>query len=158
MIPRFTGVSIGVDTRQQTALHGFIGASVPAPGPIFGLPADSENCLAYALCMSGYVMPDGGDNFGHDCNSLTNQLMQNYGVTSMPRSGSCPAGSHAISIQSDGANGFHIQRQDGDGGWSDQSLFPTWKPRKCKPNGNCGIMCAPNEQPPKKPKKSMNTA
>jgi hypothetical protein len=58
-----------------------------------------------------------------------------------------------MTVSSDGDGGYHIQRQDGDGTWSDVNAGnkdpnENHGPRPCKPLSNCpGNLCAPNNPP-----------
>jgi uncharacterized protein RhaS with RHS repeats len=112
-----------------------------------------DNCLCYALNRpGGDLQPDGGyggDN-GKNCKDLVKQLTDKKhfpGNSAVPKSGNCPPGSHKISVFSDPNGGYHVQRQDSDGGWSEMGLNnpETYPPRKCKrgSSGNdCGNLCA----------------
>jgi hypothetical protein len=112
-----------------------------------------DNCLSYALdCPGGQKQPDGGDgrNNGKDCKKLLAQISANYGARPVPKGGNCPPGSHKIAVFSDGNGGYHVQRQDSNGGWSEMGLNnpETFPPRKCKrgdPGTDCGNLCAPDQ-------------
>ena len=79
----------------------------PNSGPTLGLPIGTQNCLAYGVCMPGYLNPDGGNGSknGTSCALLKLQLKSNYGAVDAGPGGSCPLGSHQISISSDGNGG-----------------------------------------------------
>jgi RHS repeat-associated protein len=130
----------------------------PTPDPIFDPEKwKKENCLAYALnrpCDKD-MYPGVGQGSEDSCNDLKKALKDNYGALD-PTLGKCPPGWHKIRVYP----GFHIQRQDGDGKWSeknkghaarrcatdssgepvDQPQDPGIKPKKpCK-----GDLCVPN--------------
>jgi uncharacterized protein RhaS with RHS repeats len=127
--------------------------------PIFGekpFKPGTDNCLCYALDLPGGAkQPDGGYgvNNGKNCKNLMAQLKKNHGATDVPKSGTCPTGSHKITASADGDGGYHVQRQNSDGGWSEMSLGygegQTYPPRKCKkgdgPGKPCGDLCAPDQ-------------
>ena len=120
---------------------------------IFGEPNGSENCLAYGLCMPGFIMPDGKNGYGKSCDDMKSLIKAHYGggnIIDQPKGGPCPSGTHALSLSWNGNDGFHVQRQDSDGSWSEQSFSynpkDNYPPRPCKPSGNCpGNLCAPNK-------------
>ncbi len=125
--------------------------------PIFGekpFRPGSDNCLCYALDRpGGALQPDGGDarNNAKKCADLMKQIKANFkGVGDVPKDGNCPFGSHKIAVFADGDGGYHVQRQDSGGDWSEMSLNPTYPPRKCKkgvnsPGKPCGDLCAPDQ-------------
>lgn len=124
-----------------------------------------DNCLCYALDRpGGALQPDGGDgrNNAKKCADLLKQIKANYkGVGDVPKDGNCAAGSHKIAVFSDGDGGYHVQRQDAGGGWSEMSLGgdkDTYPPRKCKkgraPGKSCGDLCAPDQPKPTSPSPS----
>ncbi len=135
--------------------------------PIFGekpYKPGKDNCLCYGLDRpGGELQPDGGSGAknGKNCKDLLAQIKKHYGGADVPKGGTCPGGSHKIAVYSDGDGGYHVQRQDSDGGWSEMSLGwgegQTYPPRKCKKGGNspgkpCGDLCAPDQ--PKSPSPS----
>ena len=117
-----------------------------------------DNCLCYALDRPGKpLQPDGGKGGKNatNCQDPKEQIKKNYpGVTDVPRGrffgeGKCPPGTHKIAVFSDeGTPGYHVQRQDSEGGWSDMSLSPDRAPAKCKRGDSgtdCGNLCAPDQ-------------
>ena len=129
-------------------------------GPIFNdgnnWNPGSDNCLAYGLDVHGCIQPDGtpdGEGNAKDCPGLKKQLTsgkfsQNYPVPdSGAMCGKCKNGEHKIKVFSDGNGGYHIQRQDADGSWSEMSLNPTYPPRPAQPDSGkpCGELCVPNQ-------------
>jgi hypothetical protein len=74
-----------------------------------------------------------------------------------PKNGKCDPGFHRIKVYSSGG-GYHVQRQDADGDWSEMNYG--FEPRRCKtdlfgmpkdspqdkgkPGKACGILCAPD--------------
>jgi RHS repeat-associated protein len=125
--------------------------------PIFGektFKPGTDNCLCYALDRpGGPLQPDGGDGRSNakKCADLMKQIKATFkGVGDVPKGGNCPSGSHKIAVFADGDGGYHVQRQDSGGDWSEMSLNPTYPPRKCKKGGNspgksCGDLCAPDQ-------------
>ncbi len=112
-----------------------------------------DNCLSYGLdCPGGAKQPDGGDgrNNGKDCKQLLSQISGNYSAQPVPKGGKCPPGTHKISVFSDGNGGYHIQRQNSDGSWSEMGLNDpnTYPPRTCQRGSSgtdCGNLCAPDQ-------------
>jgi hypothetical protein len=125
------------------------------PGGSFQVGRD--NCFCYALDQPGKPQfPDKGDGSQNakNCKDLIVQIKKNYPeVIDVPKrffgEKPCPQGYHKIAIFSDeGSVGFHAQRQDADGTWSEMSLSPDIAPRKCKRGDkgtDCGNLCAPDQ-------------
>jgi RHS repeat-associated protein len=127
----------------------------------------SDNCLCYALDRPGRALqPDAAKGLRNakSCTNLMTQIKTNYkGVIDVPKDGKCPPGAHKIAVFL-GDRGYHVQRQDSNGEWSEMSLGPDYAPRKCKRAGpaarwldslgdDCGNLCAP-DQPRPVPKSS----
>jgi len=120
----------------------------------------TDNCLCYALDRpGGELQPDGG--FGNKnakkCADLVAQIKKNYKGGDVPKGGNCPPGSHKVAVFSDGdSGGYHVQRQNSDGSWSEMSKQPDYPPRKCTrgdaPGKDCGNICLPDA--PKTPSPS----
>jgi hypothetical protein len=135
----------------------------PRPGgPVWnpkGGNPNRDNCLGYGLGTGGNNQPDGGDGTknARNCPGLMQQITDNWGARPLQKGG-CPPGYHAISVTCDGNGGFHVMRQDSDGGWSEMSNNPPCPPRRCptswlsdapisgvRGGGTpCGELCAPN--------------
>lgn len=125
--------------------------------PVFGekpFKPGTENCLCYGLDRPGReLQPDGGYGLKNakKCPELLDQIKKNYKGDNVPKDGKCPSGSHKIAVFSDGDGGYHIQRQDSDGGWSEMGLGnskDTYPPRKCKRGDrgkDCGDLCVPDQ-------------
>jgi RHS repeat-associated protein len=111
-----------------------------------------DNCLSYGLdCPGGQKQPDGGRglNNAKKCKDLVAQISTKYHAVPSKPDGSCPGGYHNIAVFSDGTGGYHVQRQDSDGNWSEMGLNPTFAPRVCKrgdPGKDCGNLCVPNQR------------
>ncbi|MBN9693775.1 MAG: RHS repeat-associated core domain-containing protein [Verrucomicrobia bacterium] len=136
---------------------GFPNDGYVHPDPKFepDLWSPNDNCLSYALNRPGrgesHPGPPGGWD---DCKSLIKQMKNQYRA-SEPCKGKCDVGYHKIKVYT----GFHFQREDGGGGWSEKELH--YKARTCKtgifggpldrpqnpnnkPGKNCGELCVPN--------------
>jgi len=109
-----------------------------------------DNCLSYGLNrLGGAIFPGGGggENVAGDCPGLMKQLKSDSKVKAKETdcNGNCPDGTHKIRVYSD-PPGFHIQRQDADGSWSELEYHGSGAHR-CKPKSHgkkCGDLCVPN--------------
>jgi hypothetical protein len=118
------------------------------------LPAQTTVFVTGWTAPVGPLQPDGGDgrNNAKGCD-VKNQIKKTYKGTDVPKDGNCPGGSHKVEVFADPNGGYHVQRQNSDGSWSEMSLGAgpgqTYPPRKCKQGKSpglkdCGTICLPD--------------
>ena len=122
-----------------------------------------ENCCAYAYDRPGKSLQPGElggmskypdfSQGGYTCAEITKRIIADFPNNpnvGAPKGGKCPDGTHKVKpwVVPNG-RGYHMQRQDDDGKWSDMPSPEA--PKRCSPNkpdvkGDipCGEICVPN--------------
>ena len=96
------------------------------------------------------ITPGKNESPAKDCQELFKQIESMPGLNLQkpdPCSGDCPPNIHKMQVYT-GEYGMHVQRQNGDGSWSDME-YNGHPPRRCEqkaPDGmsTCPMLCAPN--------------